>query len=330
MTLDDLLARETTRRPGGHDVATERRLKFAVQHGIGDPRWTPAIISPDATIRWAQAAERGGFDAIAFTDHPAPSNRWVESGGEGVADLFSSLGFCAAVTERVRLLTYVLLPTYRNPFVTAHQVATLDHLSAGRVVLGLGTGYLKSEMHALGVDPENRRERFAEAIAICTQVWAGHDVTIEGIGFSARGVRSAPAAVQHPHPPMWLHANTGWATDWVVRHGQGWMGMVLGDDRVATLRTQAIPSTEHFLRRAADARDRCEAIGRDPATLEVISANPWPMLDIRARPDAEQMRELVGRLADGGTDWIAFNLCGDDVGASLDSVAWFADEIISA
>ena len=105
-----------------------------------------------------------GFDAIAFTDHPAPSARWVDAGGEGVADLFTSLGFCAAVTSTVRLLTYVLLPTYRNPFVTAHQVATLDHLSGGRVTVGMGTGYLKSEFHALGVDPDNRRARFEEAI----------------------------------------------------------------------------------------------------------------------------------------------------------------------
>jgi len=121
-------------------------MQFAVQHGIGDPRWTPAIISPDATKRIATTAERLGYGAIGFTDHPAPSNRWVESGGEGAAELFTSLGFCAAVTSTVRLITYVLLPTYRNPFVTAHQAATLDHLSGGRLTLGLGTGYLKSEL----------------------------------------------------------------------------------------------------------------------------------------------------------------------------------------
>ncbi|MGD9701032.1 MAG: LLM class flavin-dependent oxidoreductase [Acidimicrobiia bacterium] len=77
-------------------------MKFGVQHGIGDPQWTPAIISPRAMKRFAATAERVGFDAIAFTDHPAPSNRWVESGGEGVADLFTSLGFCAAVTSTIR------------------------------------------------------------------------------------------------------------------------------------------------------------------------------------------------------------------------------------
>jgi probable F420-dependent oxidoreductase len=304
-------------------------VKFAVQHGIGDSRWVPAIISPREVTRFAQTAERLGYDAIAFTDHPAPSNRWVESGGEGVADLFTSLGFCAAVTSTVRLLTYVLLPTYRNPFVTAHQAATLDHLSEGRVTLGLGTGYLKSEFFALGVDPENRRDRFEEAMAVAKQVWAGQDVSIEGYGYSARGVRSVPASVQRPHPPLWLHGNTDWAIDWVVREGQGWMGMIIGEERIKTLRTRAIPTVEAFEARLGDVRAACERVGRDPATLEIINNGIWPMLDIRAGRSTEQMRDEVGRLDAMGVDWVSFNLCGDDPEASIDTVEWFASEVLA-
>jgi probable F420-dependent oxidoreductase len=304
-------------------------MKIGVQHGVGDARWTPAIISPQATKQFAQSAERLGYNAIAFTDHPAPSGRWVDSGGEGVADLFTSLGFCAAVTERVQLLTYVLLPTYRNPFVTAHQVATLDHLSEGRVTLGMGTGYLKSEFHALGVDPNNRKERFEEAMSVCKQVWAGQDVTREGYGYSARGVRCVPAAFQRPHPPLWLHANTGWATDWVVREGQGWMGMIVGPERMGTLRTVPIPTIEDFALRVADVRARAEKIGRDPATIEIICNGIWPMMDIRKNPSPDQMRDDIGRLAAIGTDWVAFNLCGDNVQASLDSLEFAASAVIS-
>lgn len=303
-------------------------MKFAVQHGIGDSRWTPAIIAPTEVKRWATTAERVGFDAISFTDHPAPSNRWVESGGEGVADLFTALGFCAAVTSTIQLLTYVLLPTYRNPFVTAHQVATLDHLSAGRVTVGMGTGYLKSEFHALGVDPDNRRERFEEAMSVCKQVWRGDDVTIDGYGYSARGVRSVPAAVQRPHPPLWLHGNTAWATEWVVREGQGWLGMIVGDERIGTLRTVPIPDLDAFADRVSDVRSRCDAVGRDPSTIDVVNTGVWPMLDIRDALNADQMRDDVGRLADMGTDWVAFNLCGDDPNASVETLEWFGSEII--
>jgi probable F420-dependent oxidoreductase len=303
-------------------------VKFAVQHGIGDKRWVPAIISPREVTRFAQTAERLGFDAISFTDHPAPSDRWVDSGGEGVADLFTSLGFCAAVTTTIRLMTFVLLPTYRNPFVTAHQAATLDHLSEGRVTLGMGTGYLKSEFYALGVDPNNRRERFEEAMMVCKQVWAGQDVTQEGFGYSARGVRSVPAAVQQPHPPLWLHGNTDWAIDWVVREGQGWMGMMIGEDRIGTLRTRAIPTLDAYEARLFDVRAACERYGRDPATIEISNNGIWPMLDIQAGLNAEKMRDDLGRLTAMGVDWIAFNICGHDPDASIDTLEWFATEII--
>jgi probable F420-dependent oxidoreductase len=305
-------------------------MQFAVQHGIGDPKWTPAIISPDATKRFATTAERLDYGAIGFTDHPAPSNRWVDSGGEGAAELFTSLGFCAAVTSTVRLITYVLLPTYRNPFVTAHQAATLDHLSGGRLTLGLGTGYLKSEFFALGVDPNNRRDRFEEAMAIAKQVWAGEDVTHEGYGFSARGTRSVPHSLQRPHPPLWLHGNTDWAIDWVVREGQGWLGMLIGEDRIGTLRTRAIPTVEDFARRVEDVRAACERAGRDPASLEIVCNGIWSMLDVRNGLDAERMRDEVGWLSDIGTTWVAFNVCGDDPEASIDTVEWFGAEIIGA
>jgi probable F420-dependent oxidoreductase len=303
-------------------------VKFAVQHGIGDKRWVPEIISPREVKRFAQTAEQLGFDAISFTDHPAPSDRWVDSGGEGVADLFTSLGFCAAVTSTIRLMTFVLLPTYRNPFVTAHQAATLDHLSEGRVTLGMGTGYLKSEFYALGVDPNNRRDRFEEAMMVCKQVWAGQDVTLEGFGYSARGVRSVPASVQRPHPPLWLHGNTDWAIDWVVREGQGWMGMMIGEDRIRTLRTRAIPTLDAYEARLFDVRAACERHGRDPATIEISNNGIWSMLDIQAGLNAEKMRDDVGRLAAMGVDWIAFNICGHDPDASIDTLTWFATEII--
>jgi hypothetical protein len=164
---------------------------------------------------------------------------------------------------------------------------------------------------------------------VCKQVWAGEDVTVEGYGYSARGVRSVPSAVQQPHMPLWLHGNTEWATDWVVREGQGWLGMIIGEDRTPTLRTRPIPTVEVFLDRVADVHRRCEAVGRDPDSVEIICTGPWGMLDPRTGPEAEHIRDLVGRLREGGTDWVVFNVCGNDVGASIDAVRWFSDEIIA-
>lgn len=74
---------------------------------------------------------------------------------------------------------------------------------------------------------------------------------------------------------------------------------------------------------------RCEAVGRYPDTVEIIANGMWRELDIRKGLDAEPMRDEIGRLHEGGTDWAAFNACGDDLEASLDTVQWFSDEIIA-
>ena len=93
----------------------------------------------------ARAAERAGFDALSLTEHPVPGARWLSSGGHQSLDPFVALGFAAAATEQLRLLTHLALAPYRNPFLLAKAAATLDRLSGGRLTLGLGAGYQKSE-----------------------------------------------------------------------------------------------------------------------------------------------------------------------------------------
>src|ERR1700759_45109 len=81
-------------------------MHFAIQTGVGDPNWCPAVMAPDAVRSFARAAEECGWRAVAFTDHPAPSTRWVQGGGEGSSDPFGSLAFCAAVTRTIGMLTW--------------------------------------------------------------------------------------------------------------------------------------------------------------------------------------------------------------------------------
>src|SRR6195952_5520352 len=100
----------------------------------------------------AKALEAAGWDGIAFTEHPAPGYRWLaEGGGHQTLDPFVALGAAAAVTERVKLLTYLSVAPYRNPLLLAKAAASVDMISNGRFILGLGTGYLKTEFFALGV-----------------------------------------------------------------------------------------------------------------------------------------------------------------------------------
>ena len=305
-------------------------IEFGIQHAAGDPNWGPGILAPAAVAGFARAAEASGYGAIAFTDHPAPSTKWIERGGEGVADPFSSLGFCAALTTTIRLLTYVFVPPYRNPFLAAHQIATLDVLSGGRVTLGLGTGYLRGEFRALGVDLEDRRRTFDEHLAVMREVWAGREVTLDTEAFSAPGTQVLPLPVQQPHPPLWIHGNGPWARERAARELQGCIFMVSGPELVRTIRTLPIPDRDTLARRIDDFRTRVVAHGREPDALDIVVHGTWPMLDVRQGWSIDERLEQVAALEDLGATWVVSTCCGDDPVAAEDTVRAFGEQIVNA
>ena len=108
------------------------------------------FLQPEAVTQIGAVVERVGFNGVNVTDHPCPSGRWLDAGGHYAQDPFVMLSFIAAATHKVRLQTGILVLPYRNPFITARAVATLDVFSGGRVTLGIGAGYMKGEYFALG------------------------------------------------------------------------------------------------------------------------------------------------------------------------------------
>src|SRR5437762_5568201 len=122
-------------------------MKYLIQHPepIGIER---DLFDAGDVVPVARAVEAAGWDGLAFTEHPAPGYRWLaEGGGHQTLDPFVALGAAAAVTERIMLLTYLAVVPYRNPLILAKAAATVDIVSNGRFVLGVGTGYLKGEFY---------------------------------------------------------------------------------------------------------------------------------------------------------------------------------------
>jgi probable F420-dependent oxidoreductase len=303
-------------------------VKIAVQHAIGDPGWRPSILAPAAVTEFARLAEEGGYSALGFSDHPAPTLRWTAVGGEGSADPFVSLGFCAAVTSTIRLLTFVLALPYRNPLLLAHQVTTLDVLSAGRLTLGLGTGYLKGELRALGADPAQRREQFDEALATLLAAWTEPAVTAEGRGWSARGVHIQPRVLQQPHPPLWLHGNGPFGRERAARSGQGCFVVVTDEVLAATMRTTPVTDLNSLAAAVTDLRIRTEKAGREATAVEVGVAGIWPMLDVRKGWNAARMLDEATQLAELGVETILVLVAGDDPIATNDTVTAFAEQVV--
>lgn len=303
-------------------------MKFGIQHGIGDPNWQIAILKPKAVISFAKAAEKAGYTHIAFTEHPAPSSHWVNAGGEGVADLFTALGFCAAVTEQIGILTCMIVVPYHNPFATAHRIATLDVLSEGRLTLGLGAGYLKSEFFALGSDFNNRCKLFEDNLEIIKTALTGESVTAQGPGFSAKSVQVLPPVVQRPHPPIWIHGNSQFGIEQTVRSAQGWVAMLTGSISHHTLRTKPIPDLDALEKSIGDMKAHAEKVGRDPREIKIVASLVVPILDKRKGWNREDYQERFGRLEAMGVETVIVSACGDDPLASEESAIAFAEDFI--
>src|ERR1700742_2554783 len=110
-------------------------MRFMLEYPVAHTSYSEEFLDPDVVTEVAVTAEKAGFSAIGFTDHPAPSDKWMRAGGHDSLDPFSALAFCAAVTTRLRLMTFLLVAPYRNPLLTAKSAATVDVLSKGRLVL---------------------------------------------------------------------------------------------------------------------------------------------------------------------------------------------------
>ena len=157
-------------------------------------------------------------------------------------DPLAALAFCAAVTDRLRLIPNILVLPYRNPFLVAKAGATLDALSGGRFTLAVATGYLRAEYHALGVDFEQRNALFDEAIEVIRGVWSEDEIAYQGTTFTARGQTANPKP--RLHPPIWIGGNSRVSRRRVARYGDGWSPFPAPRVLAATAKTRPLESVD--------------------------------------------------------------------------------------
>src|SRR5688572_27157307 len=181
--------------------------------------YSPDLVTKAALVEFAARAEELGFAGIGFTDHPAPSHKWLTHGGHDAIDPFVVFGVVAAVTDRLRLIPNILVLPYRNPFVVAKAAATVDALSGGRFVLAVATGYQRGEYKALGVDFDERNPLFDEALEVIRGVWTTDDFAYEGRHFTATGQTANPKPA---YVPIWIGGNSALSRRRVALAADGW------------------------------------------------------------------------------------------------------------
>jgi probable F420-dependent oxidoreductase len=301
-------------------------VKFTVDYPIVNVGYDPALVTAAGMTRVAQAVEECGYDAISFSEHPAPSQKWIDAGGHESLDQTSALTFCAAVTGRVRLMTYLLVLPYHNPFLAAKALSTVDLLSGGRLTVVAGTGYLRSEFLALNVDMSQRNELFDESLAVLRGVWSGDPFTHRGKHFSARGLASLPKPAQHGGPPVLIGGNSALARDRAARN-QGWSPLMVRPEVAKTSRTPGIATVAELAAKIKEVRDAAAAADGTaaPLTIQVHT----PQAGFMQRPgSAEEHRDHLGQLADAGVDSFVLRPPGDTVGHAVDALHQYAEAFL--
>lgn len=236
-----------------------------------DGRLKLGVILPEAegdmagqTARWsdylamARLAEDIGLDSIWFVDHLIYRDEMTELDQQGMWECWSILSALAAVTRRVELGSLVTPTSFRNPALFAKMVDTVDEISGGRVIVGLGAGYHEAEYRAFGYPHDHRASRFEEAFTIIRTLLREGAIDFDGTYYSARECELRPRGPRPVGPPLMIGSKGPRMLGITLPHVEIWNAWFSG--------SRSHPDQVPPLRELVDAA--CLAVGRDPATVE--------------------------------------------------------------
>jgi F420-dependent oxidoreductase-like protein len=274
-------------------------MRFSLWSSLSQP-WTDVL----DVVRHAEAT---GWDGVYVADHFMGSGSELSPDTTPNFEATAAIAALATATERVRLGTLVLGNTYRHPAVVASWAATVDHVSRGRLLLGIGAGWQENEHEQYGIrlpPPRERLDRFEEACIVLKGLLRDERTTVDGEHYQLSGAVSEPKPLQQPLPVL-IGGKGDRMMGIVARHADEWNMWGLAGD---------------IAERTAVLERRCEAIGRDPATIARSAQALFLITDDRAKADAF-IAGTGGRAAVAGTI--------DDVAEAV--AAWDAvglDEVI--
>ena len=286
------------------------------------------FLAPGAIGELAAAAEAAGFGAVYTTEHPFPGDDWLAHGGHHALDPLVALSFAAAATTTVLLHTNLFILAYRNPFLAAKGIASLDVLSGGRTIVGLGAGYLEAEFEALGSSFGDRNDRLDDALVALEAAWTGESVAVDGPGYRATGNTMLPRPRQRPRPPLWIGGNSRRAIRRAVESADGWSPFPSRAQAAARTRTAPLESAADLALALTYAREHAAAIGRTaPLTVCFIPEG----LSMGGAPvDEGRVVASIAELAAVGVDWVTVALPGDTRAAQLAAIERFGSAVLAA
>lgn len=301
--------------------------------------------SRDAYVTVAKAAEDAHFEFMSVNDHIiVPSQldsaypytaggAWSASEHGHCFDQLVAISFLAGCTTRLRLLTSVMVVPYRPPIQTAKMLSTLDVLSEGRLILGIGAGWMEEEFRLLGAPFEERGAATDEYVEAYKALWTQDRPRYQGKHVAFENLIFAPRPLQKPTPPIWVGGEGRAAMRRTVKLGTGWYP---GNNN----QKSPFDTPERLGKGIASLRAMAEEAGRDPDTIEigliVQGTFEWDVFqnnDGTARRmftgSSAQMIEDAAALAGVGVDYVALRLGGEAIADSAERIQRFGEEVIA-
>ncbi len=297
--------------------------------------------TPEGLQAIARQCEASGYATLGFNDHViiatavdskypySKSGIWPAADTGTCLEQLMTIAFVAGVTEKIRLLTSVMVLPHRAPVLAAKMLATADVLSKGRLTVGVGIGWMAEEMAALQSPPYDQRATASEDyIGAFKALWTQEVAAYNGDFIAFENVLFDPKPVQRPHPPIWVGGEGKPARRRAGQLGDGWYP-VIANPRL-TFDTPAA-----YVEALDDVKRQAEAAGRDPAAVDTAMFVPWYSLgvasDSERRPftgSAEQIAEDARAYRNAGLNHLIIGFESDDLQESLDRIEGFAEQVM--
>jgi probable F420-dependent oxidoreductase len=295
--------------------------------------------TPEALETIVQRGEALGFHSVMIADHvvfpAAIASRYPYTvsgefpGGGDALEQLTLMAFVAGRTRRLRLVSSVMILPYRNPVLTAKMLATIDVLSAGRVTVGVGVGWLREEFEALDAPEFERRGAASdEYLRILKALWTENPASFAGEFYRFTDLRCLPRPVQQPHPPIWIGGHSAPALRRVARYGDGWHPV--GANAAVPLRPAELRASLEQLFRMT------EAEGRDPSALTISFKAPVYDVSVTTLRGAErrpfsgtpqQVADDIGTYEKLGVGELVFDFRNEHLAETLERMERFAPTI---
>jgi probable F420-dependent oxidoreductase len=289
--------------------------------------WIPNcrdLATPDVIVNTAVRAEQLGYDSVFVSDHVVVPNAYVERFGAAIYDPLITLSVLAGATRSVLLGTTVLIVPYRNPVLTAKMVASLDALSGGRVVLGIGAGWVPEESAALGVPFAERGAMTDEYLAAMQELWTSPAPSFSGKYTQFSELRCEPKPLQKPHPPIWVGGHSPAALRRAAAIGAAWHPIN--------------HSVEDIRAGRAEIERLCQARGRtvppvvtmriDTSVLQAGEHAPPPIHgDSMLAGEPGMLAHEIGALAAAGVEHLVLEFLVSDSAELDEQMARFAEQV---